>query len=63
MTLTEYKTYIDALVKAGHGKKIVITSCDDEGNSYDDVKFAPSVIDVRKIEYSGLAKDKAVCLN
>lgn len=63
MTLSEFKSHIDELVKKGHGDKTVVTSCDDEGNSYSDVFYAPSVLNVKDIEYCGHAKGKVVCLN
>ena len=65
MTLTEYKRYIDKLVKEGHGNKEVIFCMDEEGNSYDDVPFAPSILDIKDIRsiYVGKAKGEVICIN
>jgi hypothetical protein len=64
MTLIDFKQHIDKLVKEGHGNKTVVAAGDDEGNYYNDVLFAPSIISVKDIEYYGNVKrGKVVCLN
>lgn len=63
MTLNEHKKHIDELIKKGHGDRTVVTSSDDEGNSYSDVFYAPSILNVKDLEYNGDAKGKVVCLN
>lgn len=65
MTLNEYKKHIDILVSNGNGGLAVISSSDDEGNSYTDVHYAPGVVNLADLKnvYQGTAKDKAVCIN
>jgi hypothetical protein len=43
MTLKEFQAKINKLVKQGHGDKEVFYSSDEEGNSFDEVFYEPSV--------------------
>jgi len=64
MTLNEFKGFIDKLVEDGHGEKIVVYSCDDEGNRYDDVLYSPAVVKVAELcYYRGKGKDKVICID
>lgn len=63
MTLNDYKKGIEKLIKKGHGDKIVIFACDEEGNSYSDVDFMPTTVDTDGLMYDGEAKGQAVCIN
>lgn len=51
MTLSEYIKLLQKLEKK-HGGKEVIYSCDEEGNRFDPVRYAPSV-----------TEDEKVCIN
>lgn len=67
MTLKDYAKMINDLVKAGHGDKIVIAAADDEGNSYSDVTYTPSLLNVDEIKdvYNGEGRNKksVMCIN
>jgi len=64
MLLSEYKKYIDVLVKDGHGRKVVVTASDDEGNQFNDVFYAPKVTAVKDIAdvYRGLGRARLFAL-
>jgi hypothetical protein len=64
MTLDDFKKFIDELVTKGHGKKTVVFASDEEGNSYSDVFYAPSVVNVKDIAnvYNGKGKGKVVAV-
>ena len=64
MTLSDFIKDLKKLEKA-HGKKTVVYSCDDEGNGYSDVYYAPGVISTESIGsvYRGEAKGDVVCVN
>ena len=67
MTLREYAKRVNELVKAGLGDAIVISSSDDEGNSYGDVFYPPGEVDFEDFGsgYMGeIDKSKRyVCIN
>lgn len=44
MKLREFRKKINKLVKEGHGDKEVYYASDEEGNSYEAVFYAPSVL-------------------
>ena len=44
MVLAEYVGKLVKLVKAGHGKKEVYYSIDEEGNDFQPVQYEPSVM-------------------
>ena len=67
MTLKHYKKLIDNLVKRGHGDLQVVYSCDDEGNRYSYVLYAPDVQNAADLELGGRMDPanppKVVCIN
>ena len=69
MTLKQYVTLLDKLVKEGHGDKEVVYSSDAEGNNYEYVLYAPSVGIFKDRggygEFDGIGEgeENAVCIN
>ena len=67
MTLKHYKKLIDNLVKRGHGDLQVVYSCDDEGNQYNSVVFAPAIQNTADLNLGGrfdpVNPPKVVCIN
>ena len=65
MTLKDYAKHINQLIELGHGDKIVISARDDEGNSFEDVHYAPEVMSIENINsvYHGEGIGDVVCVN
>ena len=64
MTLNELKGFIDILVEKGHGSKVVVYSCDDEGNGYCDIHYHPGILKLSDMDdYRGIGKNKVICIN
>ena len=64
MTLKEYSRHISRLIKEGHGSKVVVSSSDDEGNSFSDVHYTPSLISVKgNSVYRGKETGDVICVN
>ena len=64
ITLKEYRKMINSKKLDKYEDLPVVSSHDDEGNGYDRILYAPTVMD--KIEvYNDMGKtfDKAVCIN
>jgi hypothetical protein len=60
MTLKEYAKQINALVKEGHGAKVVYYAVDEEGNGFKPVVYAPTAMADPDSNEPDL---KVVCIN
>jgi len=63
MKLKDYKKLIDHLVEAGLGELPVIYAVDEEGNHYSDVVTKPGIVDLGELEYYGMERGEAICIN
>ena len=63
MKLKHYKKLIDKLVENGLGDLPVIYAVDEEGNHYGDVEIAPGIVDLGELEYYGMERGEAICIN
>jgi len=65
MKLKEYIENLSNLIKDNKAATnyIVVTSSDDEGNSYREVEYLPSLGRFKEDEFDSEGKPNAVCVN